>query len=256
VLHFAALAYVGESVHDPAPYFETNTGGTIQLLGAMLEHGVTRIVFSSTCATYGNPASVPISEQSPQAPTNPYGVSKLLVERILQVYSEAYGLRAMMLRYFNACGADPGGEIGEMHAPEPHLIPRALMAAAGREEALEIYGTDYPTRDGTCVRDYIHVTDLARAHIAALQLLLANGPTLALNLGIGQGFTVREVVRSVERVTGRKLHVQEAGRRAGDPPELIADGSLAVKVLGLQPEFTDLDAIVKTAWTWHQKTPK
>jgi UDP-arabinose 4-epimerase len=177
VLHFAALAYVGESVLDPAPYFETNIGGTIQLLAAMMEHGVARIVFSSTCATYGNPESVPISEQSPQAPTSPYGVSKLVVERILQVYSQAYGLRAMMLRYFNACGADPEGEIGEMHTPEPHLIPRALMVAASREGALDIYGTDYPTRDGTCIRDYIHVADLARAHLAALRLLLEHGPT-------------------------------------------------------------------------------
>jgi UDP-glucose-4-epimerase GalE len=253
VLHFAALAYVGESVEQPALYFETNTAGTIQLLGAMLEHGVKRIVFSSTCATYGAPESVPITEESPQAPTNPYGLSKLFVERILRVYSEAYGLRAMMLRYFNACGADPEGEIGEMHQPEPHLIPRTLMAAAGREEALDIFGADYPTRDGTCVRDYIHVTDLAHAHLAALRLLLADGPTLALNLGIGAGFTVREVIRSVERVTGVNVPVREAARRAGDAPELIADATRALHVLGVRPQFTGLDDIVRTAWNWHQK---
>ncbi len=253
VLHFAALAYVGESVTEPAKYFMTNTAGTLHLLAVMLEHDVKKIVFSSTCATYGAPAIVPITEQTPQAPTNPYGMSKLFVERILQAYSAAYGLRAVMLRYFNACGADPDGELGELHDPEPHLIPRALLATTGGETTLDIFGTDYPTRDGTCVRDYIHVADLADAHLAALRLLLDGGETMALNLGIETGFTVREVIRSVERVTGRGVSIREAVRRAGDPPELVADGSLAGKVLGFRPKFRDLDAIIQTAWDWQRK---
>jgi UDP-glucose-4-epimerase GalE len=254
VLHFAALAYVGESVTEPAPYFEVNTGGTIQLLSVMLDYGVKRIVFSSSCATYGIPAFLPIIEGTPQAPTNPYGHSKLFIEDILQAYSQAYGFRAIILRYFNACGADPEGEIGEIHQPEPHLVPRCLMAASGSGEMqLEIYGTDYATRDGTCVRDYIHVSDLADAHLAALEYLLDGGNTVALNLGIGCGFTVREVIRSVERITNRTLLVQECSRRAGDPPELIADSSLARTVLSLQCHFSDLDEMIQTAWEWHQK---
>jgi UDP-glucose-4-epimerase GalE len=253
VLHFAALAYVGESVSRPAPYFETNTAGTIQLLQTMLENDVKRIVFSSTCATYGVPRSLPITEQTPQLPTNPYGLSKLFVEQILRTYSEAYGIQAMMLRYFNACGADPEGEIGEMHDPEPHLIPRALMAATGRIDSLEIYGTDYPTQDGTCVRDYIHVSDLAEAHLAALRMVLNGSDTMALNLGVGTGFSVREIVRSVERITGLTVPVRECERRAGDPPALVADGSLASRVLGVSPKFTSLNAIVQTAWKWHQR---
>ena len=253
VLHFAALAYVGESVSDPDRYFDINTSGTIQLLHAMLEAGVKTIVFSSTCATYGVPAALPITEQTAQSPTNPYGLSKLMVERILLTYTSAYGLRAIILRYFNACGADPEGDVGEIHVPEPHLIPRALMVAAGQEDAIDIFGADYPTRDGTCIRDYIHVSDLAEAHLAALQLLLQGGHTMALNLGIGIGFTVREVLQAVERVTGRNVRVRAAPRRPGDPPELVADASLAARLLHVDPKFRGLDTIVQTAWNWHRK---
>jgi UDP-arabinose 4-epimerase len=255
VLHFAALAYVGESVTDPAPYFETNTAGTLQLLNAMLEHNVKQIVFSSTCATYGVPPVLPITEASPQSPTSPYGLSKLFVEGILRTYSQAYGVRAMILRYFNACGADPEGEIGEMHDPEPHLIPRALMAAAGEIDALDIYGTDYPTPDGTCIRDYVHVSDLAKWHLAALRKLFEGCETMALNLGTGSGFSVSEIVRSVERITGLRVPVRERERRQGDPPEVVADGSLAARVLGVSPAYTRLDDIVQTAWNWQRNAP-
>jgi UDP-glucose-4-epimerase GalE len=254
VLHFAAFAYVGESVEHPQKYFHNNVGGSLQLLRVLLEHGTPPIVFSSTCATYGIPRSLPITETSEQDPTNPYGLTKLMVEKILRAYSEAYGLRAMILRYFNACGADPTGEIGELHDPEPHLIPRVLQAAAGNLEALEIFGTDYPTRDGTCVRDYIHVSDLADAHVAALRLLLAGSETRALNLGIGTGFTVREVIRAAERVTGRSIAVRESPRRPGDPPELVANSSLAATVLGLRPRFTNIEEMIQTAWAWHNRT--
>jgi UDP-glucose-4-epimerase GalE len=253
VLHFAAFAYVGESVEDPQKYFHNNVVGSLNLLRAMREHAVRNIVFSSTCATYGAPRSLPITESSEQIPTSPYGVSKLMVEQILRAYSDAYGLRAMMLRYFNACGADPAGETGELHDPEPHLIPRVLDAATGHLETLEIFGTDYPTRDGTCIRDYIHVSDLADAHVAALRVLLAGGETRALNLGIGTGFTVREVIRAAERVTGRSLKVRESPRRAGDPPELVADSSLAARVLDWRPRFTDIAEMIQTAWNWHQR---
>ena len=251
VLHFAAFAYIGESVEHPARYFDNNVGGSMHLLRVMLEQGVRQVVFSSTCATYGVPRSLPITESCEQAPTNSYGLSKLMVEQILRSYSEAYGMRAMILRYFNACGADPAGEAGELHDPEPHLIPRVLQAAAGDIEMLEIFGTDYPTRDGTCVRDYIHVSDLADAHVAALRVLLAGGETRALNLGIGRGFTVREVVGAAERVTGRSVMLRESPRRVGDPPELIADSSLAATILGLRPRFTNLDEMIQTAWNWH-----
>jgi UDP-glucose-4-epimerase GalE len=253
VLHFAAFAYVGESVEDPQKYFHNNVVGSLNLLRAMREHAVRNIVFSSTCATYGAPRSLPITESSEQIPTSPYGVSKLMVEQILRAYSDAYELRAMMLRYFNACGADPAGETGELHDPEPHLIPRVLDAATGHLETLEIFGTDYPTRDGTCIRDYIHVSDLADAHVAALRVLLAGGETRALNLGIGTGFTVREVIRAAERVTGRSLKVRESPRRAGDPPELVADSSLAARVLDWRPRFTDIAEMIQTAWNWHQR---
>ena len=259
VLHFAAFAYVGESVDNPAKYFHNNVAGSLQLLRIMLEHGVNRIVFSSTCATYGVPPSVPITENTVQVPTNPYGLSKLMVEQILQSYSSAYGIRAMILRYFNACGADPAGETGELHDPEPHLIPRVLRAAAGDIDELEIFGTDYATRDGSCIRDYIHVSDLADAHVAALRLLLAGGKTTALNLGIGTGFTVREVIRAAERVTNCKVALKESPRRVGDPPELVADSSLAQRILEWRPRFADLDEMIRSAWNWdnhkHDRPP-
>ena len=251
VLHFAALCYVGESVQQPAPYFETNVAGTTCLLRVMAEHGVKRIVYSSSCATYGVPASPPIRETTPQQPVNPYGMSKLMVEQILRTYSESYGLQAVMLRYFNACGADPDGEIGEIHDPETHLIPRTLMAACGEIDRFEVFGTDYPSRDGTCIRDFIHVSDLAIAHVAALGYLREGGATTAVNLGTGSGSTVREVIRAVEEITGRRVPIRECPRRPGDPPELVADGSLAERVLGVRPMFSDLKTIVQTAWKWH-----
>jgi UDP-glucose-4-epimerase GalE len=256
VLHFAALAYVGESVSDPAPYFENNSAGTIELLAAMRDCGVQNIVFSSTCATYGIPARVPIVENTPQQPMNPYGWSKLFVERILRSYGEAYGLNSVILRYFNACGADPDAEIGELHEPETHLIPRALLSTGDGPDELEIYGTDYPTRDGTCVRDYIHVSDLADFHTAAVRYAMEGNRSATLNLGIGAGFTVREVIRAVERVTGLAVRARECPRRAGDPPELVADGSLACQVLNVRPRFTDLVEIIQTAWTWHCSTTR
>jgi UDP-glucose-4-epimerase GalE len=252
-LHFAAFAYVGESVEHPEKYFHNNVGGSLSLLRVMNECGVRQIVFSSTCATYGTPATLPITEASPQVPTNPYGLSKVMVEQILQSYSQAYGLRAVILRYFNACGADPDGEIGELHDPEPHLIPRVLQVTAGELGSLEIFGTDYPTRDGTCVRDYIHVSDLADAHVAALRVLLEDCKTTALNLGVGTGFTVREIIHAAERVTGRKVTLRESARRTGDPPELVADSSLAAEVLGWRPRFTDIGEMIQTAWTWHTR---
>lgn len=253
VLHFAASCYVGESMLQPADYFETNLTGSIQLLRVMLEQGVKNIVFSSSCATYEVPAEIPIRETTPRNPVNPYGWSKLMVERVLSTYSEAYGLRAMMLRYFNAAGADPGGEIGERHNPETHLIPRAIMATRGEIERLEVFGTDYPTPDGTCVRDYVHVTDLAAAHVAALHYLLNGSPTAALNLGTGRGYSVKEVIKTVEQVTGRKVPVNYCPPRPGDPPSLVADGSLAANILGVRPAFSDLDTIVETAWKWYRR---
>ncbi len=254
VLHFAAFAYVGESVEHPQMYFHNNVGGSLNLLRVLMEHGTPPLVFSSTCATYGIPRTLPITETSAQDPTNPYGLTKLIVEKVLRSYADAYGLRAMILRYFNACGDDPDGEIGELHDPEPHLIPRVLEAAAGKLDALEIFGTDYPTRDGTCVRDYIHVSDLADAHVAALRLLLAGSETRALNLGVGTGFTVREIVRAAELVTGRSVPVKESPRRPGDPPELVADSSLAASVLGVRPRFTNIEEMLQTAWAWHSRS--
>ena len=253
VLHFAALAYVGESMLDPAAYFENNVTGTIHLLRAMREHGVDRIVFSSSCATYGVPAALPITEETPQNPVNPYGHSKLMCEQVLKTYSETYGLRAAMLRYFNACGADPEGELGEMHDPEPHLVPRVLMAAAGEIERLEIFGDDYPTPDGTCVRDYIHVSDLAIAHVAALRYLFEGGDTAALNLGTGHALSVRQIVDAAGGLIGRKVPVDIRPRRPGDPPELVACGTRAEQVLGTRPAYSDLATILKTAWQWREK---
>lgn len=253
VIHFAAYAYVGESVENPRKYFQNNVCNTLNLLNAMLDIGVRDIIFSSTCATYGVPTSVPIDESHPQAPINPYGESKLMVERLLHWYGEAYDLNWVALRYFNAAGADPEGRIGESHDPETHLIPLVIEAAMGGRGAVKIFGTDYPTPDGTAVRDYIHVLDLADAHIRGLAYLKAGGRSQALNLGNGRGYSVREVVDSVARVSGKQVPVHEAPRRAGDPPELVADAKHAREVLGWQPEYTDLDDIVRTAWNWHSR---
>lgn len=254
VMHFAAYAYVGESVTDPAKYYRNNVAGSLALLEAMVRHGVDKMVFSSTCATYGNPSSIPISEDHPQMPINPYGASKQMVERMLADFGAAHGLRSAALRYFNAAGADPDGEVGEAHDPETHLIPLVLEAAAGIRPHIKVFGDDYDTRDGTCVRDYVHVTDLADAHVRALDLLTTAQPGLtAYNLGNGQGFTVREIIAAAERVTGLKVPVATVARRAGDPAALIGDAARARSVLGWQPRHADIDAILGTAWRWLQQ---
>jgi UDP-arabinose 4-epimerase len=255
VVHFAAYAYVGESVNDPRKYFRNNVAGTLNLLDAMLDAGVRDIVFSSTCATYGEPVRVPIDEHHPQSPVNPYGETKLAIERALHWYQRAYSLRFAALRYFNAAGADPDGEIGEDHAPETHLIPLAIEAALGGE-ALQIFGTDYATPDGTAIRDYIHVQDLADAHVAALDKLRDGASNLFVNLGTGSGHTVRQVIAAVERVSGKKVPARESGRRAGDPPALVADPRLAAEVLGWKARLPSIETIVEHAWRWRQKRQK
>jgi UDP-arabinose 4-epimerase len=251
VIHFAANALVGESMSNPTKYFRTNTVGTLNLLDAMREAGVGRIVFSSTCATYGNPVRVPIDETHPQAPVNPYGESKLMVEKILRWYGECYGLRWMALRYFNAAGADPEGEIGEDHDPETHVIPLVIGAALGTRPPVKIFGTDYGTPDGTAVRDYVHVVDLADAHLRALQRLDEGTPSQAVNLGTGTGHSVREVVTTVARTAGKAVPAEESPRRAGDPPTLVADPTRARDVLGWTCRYPELAVIVEHAWKWH-----
>jgi UDP-glucose-4-epimerase GalE len=257
VLHFAAFAYVGESMQAPGRYFENNVVSTLNLLEAMREEQVKKIVFSSSCATYGHPRHIPISEDHMQQPVNPYGESKLMVERLLHWYSSIHGFAAVALRYFNAAGADPEGELGECHDPETHLIPLALSAALGSTGALDIYGSDYDTPDGTPVRDYLHVSDLADAHVAALRYLNAGGPSDAFNLGTGVGYSVREVAKMVEQVARKKVPVRECPRRSGDPASLIADASKAARVLSWRPQCSGLDQIVRTAWEWslHQEKP-
>jgi UDP-arabinose 4-epimerase len=250
VLHFAALAYVGESVTDPARYYRNNVVGSLTLLEAMRDHGLSRIVFSSTCATYGVPVRLPLAEDHPQAPINPYGATKLMVERMLADLDAAHGLRSVALRYFNAAGADPDGEIGENHDPETHLIPLAIGAALGTGPQLKIFGTDYPTADGTCIRDYIHVTDLAAAHVAALRHLEAGGASAALNLGTGSGLSVREIVTEVARQVGRPVPADEVARRPGDPPELVADPTRARQLLGWTPRCSDVASVISTAYAW------
>ena len=252
VIHFAAYAYVGESVQEPRKYFENNVANSLHLLDAMLDAGVKRIVFSSTCATYGLPERLPIREDHPQRPVNPYGEAKLFVERAMQWYERAYGLQWVALRYFNAAGADLDGEIGEVHSPETHLIPLAAQAALGGAP-LRIFGTDYPTRDGTAIRDYIHVSDLADAHVKALHYLEAEGKSAAFNLGTGRGYSVREVVNAVSRISRRSVPLVEAARRAGDPPELVADASVANAALDWQCRNSDLDTICETALNWQRR---
>ncbi len=250
VLHLAAFAYVGESMLHPERYFENNVTGSLTLFDAVLACGVRHLVFSSSCAIYGTPERLPITEETPQHPVNPYGETKLIIEQALRWYGGAHPLTWTALRYFNAAGADPDGNLGEMHSPETHLIPLVLDAAQGGKP-IEIYGDDYPTCDGTCVRDYIHVTDLAEAHVRALDYLLNGGRSMALNLGAGAGHTVREVIQAVQAVTGRDVPCRIVPRRSGDPAVLIADPRLAGTVLGWQPRYSALDSIVGSAWKWY-----
>jgi UDP-glucose-4-epimerase GalE len=253
VVHFAAYAYVGESMREPGKYFANNVAATLGLLEAMQAHRVQRIVFSSTCSTYGVPESLPISDEHAQHPINPYGESKLFVERTLHWYGVAHGLRSVSLRYFNAAGADPDGELGEDHEPETHLIPLAIGAALGKRPPLEIYGTDYPTADGTAVRDYVHVSDLADAHVCALQYLQRGGASRAFNLGTGRGHSVREVIAAVERTGKRDVPRRMAARRPGDPASLVAAPGRSRELLGWTPRRSDLDTIVATAWRWYAR---
>ena len=253
VMHFAAYAYVGESMTKPELYFRNNVVNSLGLLESMNEAGIRRIVFSSTCATYGIPETVPIRETLPQRPVNPYGESKLMIERALHWHGVAHGLAHVALRYFNAAGADPEGETGEHHDPETHLIPLVLDAALGRRAQIDIYGTDYATPDGTAIRDYIHVTDLAAAHVQALDYLERGGASIALNLATGRGHSVREVIAAAERIAGRRIPQREVARRPGDPPCLVADATLANRTLGWTPRVSDLDTIIATAWAWHKK---
>lgn len=253
VLHFAACAYVGESVTDPAKYYENNVAGTLGLLAGMRQAGCARLVFSSTCAVYGEPVEIPIRETTRPAPVNPYGASKLMAERILADYRPAYGLRSVSLRYFNACGADADGELGELRDPETHLIPRAMMSLQGHVSDFAVFGSDFDTPDGTAIRDYIHVSDLADAHLAALRRLLEGGEGGSFNLGTGRGYSVLDVLRAIEQVAGMPLPDVRGARRPGDPPVLVADASRAREELGFAPARSDLENIVRTAWAWHRQ---
>jgi len=259
VIHFAAYAYVGESVRHPAKYYQNNVAGSISLLEAMRRHGCKSIIFSSSCSTYGMPLQVPIPEDHPQNPINPYGRTKLMMEQIIRDYGSAYGIRYAILRYFNAAGADPEGKIGEDHDPETHLIPLLLQTVLGQRSHTDVYGTDYNTPDGTAIRDYIHVTDLACAHLLALKYLTQSGQSLCVNLGTGRGNSVMEVIQAVQQVTGKPVDYRTVGRRPGDPPELVAKAEQADSLLGWRPAFIDINNTISTAWKWHQsqlKRPK
>ena len=252
VMHFAALSNVGDSMRKPGFYYRNNVGGTLNLLEAMVDCGIRKLVLSSSCASYGRPQTLPIPEEHPQWPMSPYGETKFAAERMLRWWDEVHGLRYVALRYFNAAGADPDSEIGEAHDPETHLIPLAIATALDQRPQLVVHGTDYPTCDGTAVRDYVHVSDLANAHVAALRHLMSGRPSLACNLGTGRGQSVRQVLAAVERVTCRRVAVIEGPRRPGDPPELVAVPHLANQVLAWHPEIGDLDRIVSTAYRWHR----
>ena len=253
VMHFAAYTYVGESVANPGKYYRNNVAGTLSLLEAMRDHDIGRLVFSSTAATYGTPKAVPIPEDAPKAPINPYGQSKWTAETMIADFAAAHGLRAAALRYFNAAGADPDGESGECHDPESHLIPLAMQATTGDGPPLTLFGDDYPTPDGTCIRDYIHVADLADAHVRALEWLDGNSGAHAFNLGTGHGASVRQVLDAIERVAGKPVPHAIGPRRAGDPAELVAEPAKAMRELGWTPKMSDLDHIVATAWAWHRR---
>ncbi|HHP7231490.1 MAG TPA: UDP-glucose 4-epimerase GalE [Xenococcaceae cyanobacterium] len=253
VIHFAAFAYVGESISKPAKYYANNFIGTFTLLEAMRAAAIKKIVFSSTCATYGTPETIPITEDLNQNPINPYGMSKLMVENLLKDYTRAYGFQSVIFRYFNAAGASPDGNLGEDHEPETHLIPLVLQTALGVRTSLSIFGTDYPTPDGTCIRDYIHVADLAQAHILGLEYLLTEKDSQVFNLGNGNGFSVRQIVNAAKLVTQKPIKIIECDRRLGDPPILIGSSQKVRQVLGWQPEYTDIEDIITHAWQWHQK---
>ncbi|OWY65758.1 UDP-glucose 4-epimerase GalE [cyanobacterium TDX16] len=253
VMHFSAYAYVGESVTTPDKYYRNNVVATLTLLEAMQAASIDKFVFSSTCATYGVPKTVPIPEDHPQSPINPYGATKLMVERILADFDVAYGFKSVCFRYFNAAGADPTGLLGEDHDPETHLIPLVLQTALGKRQSVSIFGTDYDTPDGTCIRDYIHVSDLADAHILGVEYLLQGGDSTIFNLGNGNGFSVREIIDTAKQVTGREIKVVESDRRAGDPPALVGSGEKARKILGWNPQYPKIDKIISHAWNWHQK---
>ncbi|MBS0017033.1 MAG: UDP-glucose 4-epimerase GalE [Arthrospira sp. SH-MAG29] len=253
VMHFAAYAYVGESVTNPEKYYRNNVVGTLTLLAAMNSAGIDKFVFSSTCATYGVPQIIPIPENHPQNPISPYGASKLMVERILSDFDAAYNLRSVSFRYFNAAGADPDGLLGEDHDPETHLIPLTLFTALGKRDHISIFGTDYPTPDGTCIRDYIHVSDLADAHVLGLQYLLSGGKSEFFNLGNGNGFSVKEVIESAREITGREIKTVECDRRPGDPPSLVGTSEKAQQILGWNPQYSQIHDIISHAWQWHQK---
>jgi UDP-glucose 4-epimerase len=253
VFHFASFIQVGESVQHPIKYYQNNLVNTMNLLHAMRTFAVNKIIFSSTAAIFGEPQFMPISELHPQNPINPYGRSKLMVEQILADYNKAYGIKSVCLRYFNAAGADPEGLLGERHHPETHLIPLVLQAASYRRSNISIFGRDYDTPDGSCIRDYIHVTDLCDAHWLALRSLMGGSESQAYNLGNGEGFSVQEVIDAARRVTGRKIHVIEAPRRTGDPARLVADAQLARERLGWQPKYANLDTIIEHAWKWEQR---
>lgn len=250
VMHFAAYASVEESIAQPGRYYMNNAAAPLVVLEAMRRHGCEKFIFSSTCAVYGNPDYIPIDESHPQNPINPYGRSKLMLECMLQDYNDTYGIRSVNLRYFNACGCSLDGKLGEDHEPETHLIPRILMAVAGEIDRVTVYGTDYDTPDGTAIRDYIHVLDLARAHIRALEYLDAGGESVSCNLGTGRGVSVREIISRVKVVTGKAVPWEQGGRRAGDPPQLVASPLRAGEVLGWEAQYRDVDTAIETAWRW------
>jgi len=256
VMHFSALTNVGDSVKNPEKYYRNNVANTLNLLDIVREFEVKHFVFSSTAAIYGTPNTIPIPESHPQSPINPYGRSKLMIEQLLSDYDTAYGIKSVFLRYFNAAGADLDAEIGEKHDPESHLIPIAIQATLGQRGPLQLYGTDYDTKDGTCIRDYVHVTDIADAHLLAVQYLKSKNKSDAFNLGNGQGFSVREIVQTIEKVSGQKCPCQEAPRREGDPPVLVANSEKAKHDIGWRPELVDIALIIESAWKWHSQLLK
>lgn len=255
VMHFASYIQVGESVQQPSKYYKNNFTNTQNLLDAMYEHGINKFIFSSTAAIFGEPEYVPIDEMHPKVPINPYGRTKLMVEQMLEDYDRAYGIKSVCLRYFNAAGADPENRIGERHEPETHLIPLVLQAASGRRQVITVFGSDYDTPDGTCIRDYIHVDDLCDAHTLALNYLIDGGKSTAFNLGNGDGYSIREVIKAAEKVSGRSVNVINGERREGDPARLIADSKKIISQLGWKPQYADLETIVKHAWQWEKKYP-